>query len=283
MLTLGSLKAQRGAAMIEHIVLWPMLAILTLGIVQMGLLYRDKATVNHAVFMAAREGAVKNAFLAPMRLKMAEALSPLYMKSDPGPVSYLAAVERSMAQNGINRFSGAELGLVRGIAVEVLSPNRAVFDEFARDMYELPPGCEQQTEKLANGLRRTRCSESRFRQIPNDNLYIRSNQTRRIELQGEETELNLQDANLLKVRGHYCSPLIVPLVNRLFHRVYLMSGANQHPHWQACLRKTAVSRGLGRSEFYIPVSSDSIIRMQSAIRCEADPEKGQASSCGNLT
>lgn len=288
------MNKQRGQALVEHIILWPSLVLLTLGTLQMAFLYRDRATFNDAVFRAAREGSLQNAFEAPMNQKLVESLVPLYLRRDPGIASYAGAFARAYTDNAVNPLNGRKLRALSGIDLEIVSPNRDVFDRFARNMYTLENGCEQDVQRVSRGNDRTRCREVQFRQIPNDNLNIREDATESVTIAGESVELNIQDANLLKIRGHWCAPLVVPFgrdafywARRTWHALYSDSGGRSHDHWRACQNRTrvnaiAASSGLAWRTLYIPVTSDSIVRMQSPVRCEGDQVQGRIDRCQNL-
>lgn len=280
------LHYQRGQSLVEHVVLWPALVILVLGTMQLTLLYRDKATLNDAVFRAAREGSLNHADANTMNRAMVQGLVPLYLKKDPSVVNYLRAEGVAYLDNQINPVNGARIGDA-SVKVEIISPTREVFDVFAKNMYQLQDGCESDIRSIRNGNDRTRCREERHLQIPNDNLNIRSPTQRNISIDGETVRMHIQDANLLKVRGHWCAPMTVPLMGAAFYhtlsRVNMMwdqsfwafyntqDGVRDHPHWSACVAKTARNAvlseaGVETRKFYIPISSDSVVRMQSAIR-----------------
>jgi hypothetical protein len=290
----GLKACQRGQAMAEFIILFTVLVLLTLGTLQMALLYRDKATMNDAVFRAAREGSLRHAFKNQMNLKLVEALTPLYVKDNPSYPSYLAAQATALVENMINPRTGAPLTSLPGVRLDIISPNKAVFDAFSDNMYSLRDGCESRVRNNGNRNPSTRCSEERYRQIPNDNLNIRSTALKTVNVGGTNVQLNLQDANLLKVKGYWCAPLVVPLVNRLLYKVLNNDDedadvrrwvVNANPMLRACQRKTQINSvlsNLGRSwrTYYIPVTSDSVVRMQSPVRCEGDERNGR--NCRNL-
>lgn len=283
-------KQQKGQALVELIALSMVLALLTLGTFQMALLYRDKATMNDAVFRAAREGALRHAFKNPMRLKLVEGLTPLYVKNNPSYASYLAAQLTTLAENMINPTTGAPIGSMAGVRIDIISPNRAVFDAFSDRMYSLEDGCESRVRNNSNGNPSTRCRERRYRQIPNDNLNIRASTLRTVNVGGKEVQLNLQDANLLKVKGYWCAPLIVPFANKIIYDVLMNIDPevrinNRNPMLEACRTKTVLNRILSDAgatwrTYYIPITSDSVVRMQSPVRCEGDEVNG--SNCTNL-
>lgn len=294
-----SRRHSRGHALVEHIILWPTLVLLTLGAIQLGFLYRDKATFNDAVFRAAREGALNHAYLEPMRAKLVEALVPLYQGGKPSAQGYLEAYAEAYASNGLSP-TGQFIGPA-GIALEIVSPTREIFRQFAKDMHALGNNCQSDIQRIRRGNDRTRCREERFRQIPNDNLHVRSANKRRVNIRGSLVDMNLQDANLLKVRAHWCAPLVVPLGASAFYGITSLANswnldfwrwfglrvATGHPHWAACQAKTAANAVLanaGRAwrTYYIPLSSDSVVRMQSTVRCQGDEQRGRPARCQNL-
>ncbi|WP_158658064.1 TadE/TadG family type IV pilus assembly protein [Agarilytica rhodophyticola] len=279
------LKSQGGQALVEHIILWPALVIVVLGTLQAVFLYRDKATFNDVVLRAAREGALHNARVGPMQQMMVKGLVPLYLKRNPNAANYLLAEGRAYLDNQINPRNGNRIGNAP-IRMQVISPNADVFRRFARDMFQLQDGCEENIRRR-RGNDITRCREQRFRQIPNDNLNIRSAGTTNVRVEGRTVRMNLQDANILKVRGHWCAPLTVPFMraafyNTLFRFNMLWSQdfwffyaskreVRDHPHWGACAAKTVRNAGLAAAgvesrKYYIPISSDAVVRMQSPVR-----------------
>lgn len=290
-------SAQSGQAIVEMIILWPSLILLTLGTLQMALLYRDKAVFNDAVFRAAREGALNHAYVNIMNKKLVEGLVPLYQKRAPTATAYSEAFVSAYIDNGIDPTSGNVVGIRSSISIDLVTPNRSIFGAFRTPIYELAEGCEESVETVTRGNNRTRCArlgERLFTQIPNDNLHIRPSATSSVVVLGESVRMNLQDANLLKINAHWCAPLSVPFGrfalyqwNRTWSWVYANLGGNEHPHWPVCLAKTvanaeASARGEVARLMYIPVSSDAIVRMQSPIRCQGDEQNGNPARCRNL-
>ncbi|MBC7512835.1 MAG: pilus assembly protein [Herminiimonas sp.] len=64
--------------MLEFTVVAPIITLLGLGSIQYGMLFHAKNQYNHAAFMAARAGSIRNANLEQMRDAYARALIPLY-------------------------------------------------------------------------------------------------------------------------------------------------------------------------------------------------------------
>jgi hypothetical protein len=289
--------SQSGQSIVELIILWPTLILLTLGTLQMAFLYRDKAVFNDAVFRAAREGALNHAYVNTMNKKLVEGLIPLYQKRAPTEAAYGDAFISAFRDNGIDPVSGNIIGLRASIKIDLIAPNRAIFSAFRVPMFELVEGCEDSIETVSRGNNRTSCArrgEVLFTQIPNDNLHIRAKATSSVVMNGENVRINLQDANLLKINAHWCAPLSVPFGrfalyqwDRTWSWIYANLGGAEHPHWPVCRAKTAANaeasaRGEATRIMYIPISSDAIVRMQSPIRCQGDERNGNPARCRNL-
>lgn len=286
-------RKNRGAGLVEFVVLWPALILVVLSTVQLGLMYRAKSTFNHATFAAAREGAVSNAMIVDMRRALANSLAPLYLNRAPDLANYGIATAESRL---LNSTIPAGIG---GVRVDIVSPTQAIFNRFAVDARPLvrcrnsnrcPHGGEFEVASRNQDLRR---------QIPNDNLSVRSAANQRIGSGSNAQLVNLQDANILKIRTHMCYKLEVPLINRIIYRILLFSGtpvraaplaidrpvhggqpnfatrdAMRGDHWGAC-----TLRSIG-GDFYIPFASSSVVRMQSPVQCEGDLRRGR--NCRNL-
>ena len=67
-----------GQAMVEFIIVIPVLILLVFGTVQIGLIYSAKTTLNYATFQAARLGAVNNATYSSLRRGLIRGMAPLY-------------------------------------------------------------------------------------------------------------------------------------------------------------------------------------------------------------
>ena len=53
--------------MVEYLIIFPALLLLILGAIQFALIYQAKFTLNYATFMAARQGALKNAKMTSIK------------------------------------------------------------------------------------------------------------------------------------------------------------------------------------------------------------------------
>lgn len=177
------LQRLAGQAMVEYLIILPVLLMLVLGGIQFALLYQIKNTLNYAAFMGARQGALQNANVNVIKDGVAAGMTPLFTFS-PDIAGLLKG--RSIAMIEVFNPLTAR--------VEVLSPTTKAADDFAID--------DPDDEKK--------------RIIPNDNLMYRCGNEQQAPCNkalGEKSGLTIQDANLLKIRVTYCAKLIVPLVN----------------------------------------------------------------------
>ncbi len=309
-----AIKYSRGQAIAEHLYVWPLLLLLVLGILQFALFYRDKAIVNQATFRAAREGSLNHAFRAPMMTAFVESLAPLYMANNspivgnsPSYPDYLAAVGESFVKNLVDPTGTFAVGsLIAGVNIEILSPNEPLFNAFAIDMFALEDDCESKkpTKRRGTTILDSACTETSYFQIPNDNLNIRDTTTQTLNLgTAGAIETNLQDANLLKIRGHWCAALEVPLVGGIIYRVssalvgnnwgqswvefYVATpGFLAHPMAPSCTARNLINQittraGFSWGAYFIPITSDAIVRMQTPIRCESNSPNART-NCRNF-
>lgn len=168
-----------GQAMVEYLIIFPALLMLVLGAIQFALLYQIKSTLNYATFMAARQGALKNAKSTSIQDALAAGMTPLFTFSPD-----LSGLARGRAIAAIEAFNPMTTN------VAILSPTTNTADDFG-----VPDP-----------------ADSNKRLVPNDNLQYRD-----ATVLGAKTGLNIQDANLLKIRVTYCAKLIVPVVNVMIY------------------------------------------------------------------
>lgn len=168
------LKKSRGQSMVEYLIILPSLLLLTLGAVQFALLYQIKSQVNYATYAAARQGALKNGNATSIKDAFGAGMTPLFANSPD-----FSGVLRGRAVGAIEAFNP----LVTKI--ERISPPESVKTDF---------GIVDPTD-------------ANKRIVPNDNLQYRPTTV------GSNSKLNIQDANILKIRVTYCAKLIVPVAN----------------------------------------------------------------------
>ena len=227
---------QQGSFIVESVWLWPILVMLTLGVIQMGFLYNAKATMNNATFQAAREGSISHANKGAMEKKLAEAMAPLYMRD----ATLSDLLIRRASLYAAMKTPAAPIG-----QVDIISPTKRIYNEFERTQYYL------------DGRRR----EKRIKQMPNDNLNVRSASQKVVKAASGNLRINLQDANLLKIRGHWCYEMIVPFVNYLIYQTYASLPGAKNPHWGACRALSLLD-----DSYYLPISAMGVVRMQTPIR-----------------
>lgn len=202
----------RGSSMVEFVIVAPLLAGLGLGTVQAGLVYHGKSILNYATFEAARTGAVNHALLEPMRRELGTRLAPI--QGGDGTAQ--------RAQEAIVRAQAEVLGLDDAFThIEVLNPTREAFDHF-----------------------KVRSRESGIDVIPNSHLR---HQSREID---PVSGVNLQDANLLKIRVTYGFDLKVPLVSDLLGAI-MRQVDPAHTHYYEAGK--------------LPLTSVATVRMQSEV------------------
>jgi hypothetical protein len=108
---------QRGQAIVEYIILFPVMVLLILGTVQFALIYQAKATLDYATFMAARQGALKNAKKLYIKDGLAEGMTPLYANG-----SDLVGMLRGRAVAMIEAFNPL------ATEVDILNPTKEAYD-----------------------------------------------------------------------------------------------------------------------------------------------------------
>lgn len=175
----------RGQAMVEYLIIVPMLLMLVMGAIQFAMLYQIKSTLNYATFMAARQGALKNAKVNAIKDGLAAGMTPLFTvfaippQTDPTPALALLRGRTIAMVEVFNPMT---------TQIEVLSPVDAAYADFDPD-----------------GAGKT---------IPNDNLTYRCvGEKPCVADVGKTSKITIQDANILKIRVTYCAQLIVPLAN----------------------------------------------------------------------
>ena len=234
---------QAGATLAELLYVLPLFFIMLFGIFEMSYVYRTKSTLNAATFEAARAGAVGNANKAEMKSALASGMLAQFMRADRSGSRVVKAYAEALAFQAKLSVSGKIFG---HDSVEIVSPNRSVFKAFSVDV------------PILENNKRVRLVKA----IPNDNLMYRPIGTKRVKVNGNNLDINIQDANLLKITSMWCHPLKVPglreLVDRLVLSVFLSSSSQQ----KVC---NAFGKTPGFEGVYVAITSQAIVRMQSPI------------------
>jgi len=241
---------QSGQSMTEFIIVFPVLFLLIFGALQFALLYHAKITLNYATFLAARSGAVSNAHIGIMENALARGMAPLYTHCDTA-----AEVIRARDQVRTEITSGFAF-------IEILNPPMQAFNNPAT------------TGSIRDGSKPLVVNTGitpQDRVIPNDNLMFRPTTP------GASGQ-SIQEANLLKIRAHYCYPLFVPLIDRLLVKIMTQTANTDKtspdycPECQGIFQSTGTfERGCLDNDRF-PITSQAIVRMQSrAIQSAMDP------------
>jgi hypothetical protein len=170
---------QRGATLVEFVVVVPTVLFMLMNLIQYGLLYHAKSQLNYATFEAARAGTTQNADPAAIRTAFTRAITGYYgggTTTSQLATSYAKALADTTAAN---------------VRIEILSPTKESFDDYAS------PGLKSKLKLSSRVIPNTNLA---FIQCPmdvpgcnNDPKTNKSGQT-------------LADANLLKLRVTYGIP-----------------------------------------------------------------------------
>jgi Flp pilus assembly protein TadG len=232
-------RSQKGQAATEFVIIGVVFLGMLSGLVEMTYVLRAKHLLNMATFDAVRTGSVNNAFMAPMELTLEQDMAALYMQSDASPTGLQAAITR--AKNLYNTMKAAGKPSTRPLTV--INPTQAMFNKFS----------ETQFIRLSN-----KTAEASVPVIPNDNLQWRDRGTQSITVGGKAAAINLQDANLLKIRVYWCQHLVVPGLDVVVHSIAEMPTAT--PQQKMC-------DGIAQTQdnYYIAIESDAVTLMQDAV------------------
>jgi hypothetical protein len=229
-------RRQTGQAIAEYIYVFPILLMLILGAIQFGFIYQTKATLNYATFVATREGALHNGAMSAIIDGLSSGMMPLFAHSSSTGGSRNLALLKNAWKLANEQVTDPKLTVIT-----IVNPKPGVLSAY-------------------QGL-----SESGD-EIPNDNLMYRDTGI----LGGV---MNLQDANLLKVRVTYCYRMAVPILNKLIYNLAIDPPASQ------TVGNTAAdmldSSGGGSTtrpctgiddEYRIPITSEAVVRMQTPFK-----------------
>ena len=236
--------------MVETLVVVFLSLLLLLGIIQFGLIYNAKTTLNYAVFEAARAGSLNYADKRAIEYGLARGLSPLYTSID---VADSTLDNIKAVQNARDRVFD-EIVTGEFACIERINPPDAAFPSHAvTDPTGLFPG-----QKL----------------IPNDHLHYRSSLP--------NNPVSIQDANLLKLRVTYCYPMIVPIISTAIQRLTDTAPKTASPiavgqSLDSPTHASVIPAGSFQRNCYtqgrFPIVSQAIVRMQTPIKNDTFPSK----------
>ncbi|MDN7452303.1 TadE/TadG family type IV pilus assembly protein [Burkholderia cenocepacia] len=239
-------RREAGQSLVEFIIAAPVVLFFCFGLLQFALLFQAKATLDAATFEAAREGAVEHGNLGAMQAGLARGLAPLHARG-ANPVG-AADARRAALQD-----------VAANARIAVLNPTWRQIIDFGQTRADPVTG-------------------AMMTEIPNELLRYRKREL------GKLSGANIQDANLLKIRVHYCYDMFVPFVNRVLY--YAVNGlgmvardglspiesdaaaqseAGGSPTQDALCRRTQAN-GQTSGRWPIALESEVIVRMQSSYR-----------------
>ncbi|HEX2603820.1 MAG TPA: TadE family protein [Oxalicibacterium sp.] len=226
---------EQGQALVEYIYVFPILIMLILGAVQFGFIYQTKVTLNYAVFAATRQAALNNGSMNAIVDGLASGMMPLFAHSQ-GATRDMSVLKTAWKQ------SEDQMTDTRLTHIKIVNPTPAALSAYSS------------------------LSESGS-EIPNDNLMYRDTGV------SGSANMNIQDANLLKVRVTYCYKMAVPILNKLIYNLTV------DPPSVPVVGNTAAdmlaSEGGGSTsrlctgitdEYRIPITAEAIVRMQTPFK-----------------
>lgn len=224
---------QKGQSMVEFLVILPVMLGLVFGTIQIALIYQAKTTLNYAVFEAVKAGSLEYGDYNAIKEGFIRGMAPLYAYTEGQ--DFVGAVQQ--ARNRISNEVEQKL-----VCIERITPATSTFADF-----------EVSDESYPNG-----------KVIPNDNLLYRSGTP------GKQSDVSIQEANLLHIRISYCYPLIIPYVDKIIKSLLSEQGSKPMTFVQQCID----SKG-------IPIHAQSALRMQTPIK--NTPGFNTAEYCRNIT
>lgn len=240
-------RQQRGAGLVEATVVWPLFFFVVLLIVQAGLVFHARSSVNYALHEAARAGTVGHARIETINAAFQRAMLPYH-----GGGRSVDELRQSATRAAADLTAAA-------VRIEILSPTQESFDDYASPRAQQALQADEPV--IPNvALDVLRCPRDRPG-CNHDPARNRSGQT-------------LADANLLKLRVTYGIPAAkqVPLAGRFYTWALARSGA---------VDDDAFARALV-ADGRIPVIGHTLMRMQSdAIRNTAMASSAGPGNGGN--
>lgn len=255
----GLTKRSSGQATIEYLYVIPILLILLLGTLQFVFIYEAKQTLNYATFVATRAGALQNGSMPAIQDGLYSGFAPLFTHSTkPSGQVY----KDQQALKDARAMAKMELSNSKLALITIVNPTPGAFAGFVGSNSQAPLD------------------------MPNDNLMYRDP----ADLQDG---MNIQDANILKVRVTYCVRLVVPIVNRVIFSFYnsaLNPSATKAKIDSSTYQGTSIAAPellkagsttaatglcIGDTSFpyRLPVTSEAVVRMQSPF---GNPNPGKA-------
>lgn len=240
---------QSAQAMVEFVIILPVMLTLILAIIQFGLIYRAKVTLNYATFQAARAGTLNNANMADMELSFASNMAPMYTTSYLSmdgsgncTSSFSSSDTARQARVGTRKITQSAVGL-RGVldaninnfnSDRVICGRRVVQQQISNGFAQISVVNPSTTSFSNFGVSGFHDIDDKgtirsVTMIPNDNLMYRDPKVIASGGSGQ----SIQDANLLKVHVGYCYELVIPFINRMVWAMQRYGTGNAPPGEQA--------------------------------------------------
>ncbi|MBC7699458.1 DUF192 domain-containing protein [Aquabacterium sp.] len=233
-----SVHRQRGAAMVEFVVVGPIVTLLGLSAAQYGMFFNAKNMINHASFMAARAGSFSNAKADKATEAYIKALLPLY-----GGGKDLSSRTKALAEATLDLKNPIHL------RVEILNPTKESFDDWSEPALQ------------------TALKTGSLRVIPNANLAYKladATSAKQLGVNKDFKNINgelvknssgqsLTDANLLKLRITHAYEPKVP-----FMKAFIINYMKWMDTKEDAARTAMIADGR------IPIVSNVTVQMQSA-------------------
>lgn len=223
-------KTIKGASLTEFVIVTPIAILFVFCIIQAGLLYMAKLTLNNAVFMAARHGANNHAKKSEIKDSLAKGLIPFYIDafSKPDATSMGIAYGKAKLALSLETFN----------KVDIISPSPAMYATYGINS---PTG----------------------RYIPNDNLEYRDANPRT----SADGQLSIRDANILKIKVTYAYDIDkVPLMATLLRRI-MCTGFVSKGSVDAWSASNLAGYDIDNCEYYLikklPIVAYATVQMQS--------------------
>lgn len=222
-----------GASLTEFVIVTPIAILFVLGIIQSGLIYMAKLTLNNVTFLAARHGANKEGDKTEISNSIVKGLIPFYIDASAGTQPTVT----TMGEAWIKSKAATVLPWNK---LEIISPNQEMFDTFGI------------TSAGTTG-----------KYIPNDNLEYRDASPRT----AGSGQISIRDANILKIKFTYGYDISkIPLMGTIVNNIMCSGLTNSVKAWGGGGLGTVVPDSnclLYYSMKRIPIVSYATVQMQS--------------------
>lgn len=192
-----------GFSLVETLLALPILIFALFTLVQIGLLWHARFSLQHAVLVAARHASVSHGSDGAIRDGLVQGLLPLVGRSPA-----VSGIPESLLRSGAQLAEGLAMGWLRW---EVVSPTRQSFQDWGvpADRHLSPSAATGEIEIPSISL-----SSLALRRLPASGVQHRSAGLP----VGVASGQTLIEANLLTLRLHYGVPLNMPVAGQLIAR-----------------------------------------------------------------